>query len=111
MYSTLNPVIVRATATPPTPATAPPAWHTYVGTYAGPRWLEDLEIMILNGQLTMVSPGSDTPWSDRVVLRPVGADLFRMQGGWAAGELARFELDAQGRVARLVAGNIHWTRK
>jgi len=111
VYSTLNPVIVRATATPPTPATAPPAWHTYVGTYAGPRWLEDLEIMILNGQLTMVSPGSDTPWSDRVVLRPVGADLFRMQGGWAAGELARFELDAQGRVARLVAGNIYWTRK
>jgi CubicO group peptidase (beta-lactamase class C family) len=73
--------------------------------------IEDLQIMILNGQLTMVSPGSDTPWSDRVVLRPVGANLFRMQGGWAAGELAKFELDAQGRVTRLVAGNIYWTRK
>jgi CubicO group peptidase (beta-lactamase class C family) len=40
-----------------------------------------------------------------------GTDLFRMRGGWAAGELANFELDAQGRVTRLVAGNIYWTRK
>jgi hypothetical protein len=67
--------------------------------------------MILNGQLMMVSPGSDTPWTDRVVLRPVGADTFRMQGGWATGELAKFELDAGGRVVRLLAGNVYWTRK
>ncbi len=67
--------------------------------------------MILNGQLTMVSPGSDTPWADRVVLRPVAADTFRMQGGWAAGELAKFELDAGGRVVRLLAGNVYWIRK
>jgi len=40
-----------------------------------------------------------------------GTDLFRMQGGWAAGELAKFELAAPGRVTRLVAGNIYWTRK
>ena len=67
--------------------------------------------MILNGQLAMVWPSVDNPWSDRVTLCQVGADLFRMQGGWAAGELAKFELDVSGRVTRLLAGNVYWRRK
>jgi hypothetical protein len=28
-----------------------------------------------------------------------------------AGKLAKFELDACGRVVRLLAGNVYWTRK
>jgi D-alanyl-D-alanine carboxypeptidase len=111
VFTTLNPVITRENEAARAPATAPPAWQVYVGTYTGPKWFDDLQVMILNGQLTMVSPGSDTPWADRVVLRPVAADTFRMQGGWATGELAKFELDAGGRVVRLLAGNVYWTRK
>ena len=111
VFATLNPVVTRAAEPTRPPATPSPAWQAYVGTYAGPKWFDDLQIMILDGQLTMVSPGSDTPWADRVVLRPVGADTFRMQGGWASGELAKFELDAEGRVVRLLAGNVYWTRQ
>jgi D-alanyl-D-alanine carboxypeptidase len=111
VFTTLNPVITRETEPARTPATPSPAWQVYVGTYTGPKWFDDLQVMVLSGQLTMVSPGSDSPWGDRVVLRPVAADTFRMQGGWATGELAKFELDAGGRVVRLLAGNVYWTRK
>ena len=111
VFATLNPVVTRATEPARPPTTPSPAWQVYVGAYTGPKWFDDLQIMILDGQLTMVSPGSDTPWADRVILRPAGADTFRMQGGWAAGELAKFELDAEGRVVRLLAGNVYWTRK
>jgi CubicO group peptidase (beta-lactamase class C family) len=111
VFATLNPLVTRETERARTPAMSSPAWQIYVGTYTGPKWFDDLQIMILDGQLMMVSPGSDTPWADRVVLRPVGADTFRMQGGWAAGELAKFELDTSGHVVRLLAGNLYWTRK
>jgi hypothetical protein len=36
----------------------------------------------------------------------VGAHTFRMQSGWAVGEALRFELDAAGRVARIVGPGV-----
>ncbi len=59
-FAILTPAVKRATS-PPKPPTAPdPAWQKYVGTYTWKN--SDAEIMLLEGELTMVSPDADNPW-------------------------------------------------
>ena len=104
-FALVGPALTRATAERAS-RTPEPAWAAYVGAYASTAATPVVQIAILDGQLTLLSPDSDTPWSDRIVLRPVGLHTFRMQSGWAVGELLRFELDNAGRVTRIVGPGV-----
>lgn len=86
-----------------------PSWEQYVGTYTWKH--SDVHIMVLDGELTMVVPEAENPWESRVRLTPVGPHTFRMSGGSSGGELLRFELDASGRVVRMIAGTYYRLRK
>ena len=103
-FEWIAPAIVRATAKPKPPAEADPSWTQYVGTYrsrGGER-----QVMILNAELVVISPLSDDPMAGKSVLRPLGEHTFKIEGtgGGPHGELARFELDADGNVTRLYMG-------
>ncbi len=107
-FKLLGPPIARAAEEPKKALEPDPAWEKYVGTYAWKR--SNVRIMVLNGELTMLSPDADNPWEARVRLKPVGPHTFRMIGGSSSGELLRFELDSSGHVVRLIAGNYYMLR-
>ena len=103
-FEWIAPAIVRATAKPTPPAEADPSWTQYVGTYrsrGGER-----QVMILHEELVVISPRSDDPMSGKSVLRPLDEHTFKIEGtgGGPHGEVARFELDAEGNVTRLYMG-------
>ena len=103
-FEWIAPAIVRATARPTPPATADPSWTQYVGMYrsrGGER-----QVMVLNEELVVISPLSDDPMTGKSILRPLGEHTFRIEGtgGGPHGELARFELDADGNVMRFYMG-------
>ena len=103
-FEWIAPAIVRATARPTPSATADPSWTQYVGMYrsrGGER-----QVMVLNEELVVISPLSDNPMTGKVILRPLGEHTFMIEGtgGGPHGELARFELDADGNVMRLYMG-------
>lgn len=103
-FQWVAPAIVKATA-PPAAATADPAWQTYVGKYRN-AW-GDVEVLVLDGALVMLPPQALDPLWFLSRLVPDGAHRFRIAekaGFGANGELAVFELDAAGRVARLKVG-------
>ena len=103
-FEWIAPAIVRATARPMPPATADPSWTQYVGMYrsrGGER-----QVMVINEELVVISPLSDNPMTGKSILRPLGEHTFKIEGtgGGPHGELARFELDADGNILRLYMG-------
>ncbi len=103
-FEWLAPIIVRAAAESVPPTEADAAWTQYVGTYrsrGGER-----QVMILNEELVVISPSSDDPMTGKTVLRPAGEHTFKIEGtgGGPHGEMARFELDADGNITRLYMG-------
>lgn len=111
-FAIVGPAIARATAPPQTISTPDPAWDKYVGTYAWKdNWDELAEILVLNGELTMIHPNAENPWESRVTLKPVGPHTFRMIGGAWNGELLQFEVDPNGRVTRLRLTGEYWLRQ
>lgn len=58
--------------------------------------------MILNGELTLVDPSSDSPWENRIRLEPVSAGVFKMLNQSQEGETVRFEEDKSGKVTRMI---------
>jgi hypothetical protein len=111
-FEIVSPAIARATALSKTTPALDPIWEKYVGTYA---WKHaEIKIMLLNGELTMITPEADNPWESRILLKPVSQHTFRMtstEGFAAIGELLKFELDAEGRVNRVATPNSYWLRK
>ena len=105
----VGPAIAKATAPPqPTPQ-ADPSWSNYTGTYT---WKHvDAKVLVVDGELTMITPDSPNPWASRVRLTPVGPRTFKMKGGAGDGELLTFEVDASGRATRLTAGSYYRIRK
>ena len=104
VFEWIAPAITRATVKPMLLAAADPSWTQYVGTYrsrGGER-----EVMVFDEELVVISPLSDDPMTGKSVLRPLGEHTFRIEGtgGGPHGELARFELDADGNVRRLYMG-------
>ena len=108
-FTIVGPAIAKA-AEPPKPAPqSDPAWKKYVGTYT---WKHvDVEIMLVDGELTMIVPDAANRWESRVHLTPAGPHTFKMSGGSSNGELLKFELDPQGNVTSLTAGNYYRIRK
>ena len=105
-FTIVGAAVAKATERPRAARGADPAWAAYVGTYASSVASSEIQITVLDGELTLLSPDADNPWTSRIVLQPIGAHTFRMQTGWAAGEALRFELDAAGRVARIVGPGV-----
>jgi len=112
-FTILTPAIQQATAQPKTNAAPDPAWEKYAGTYTWKH--SDVQVMILNGKLTMIIPDDDNPWESRVLLEPAGPHTFRMTSPGASyaatGELVTFTLSPDGRVTRLSTPNSYWLRK
>jgi D-alanyl-D-alanine carboxypeptidase len=109
-FRLVGPAVAKAVAAPETPRVADPAWQRYVGRYA---WkFSERQIEILNGELTMIVPEDDNPWSSRTILKPVGPHTFRMVAPGPSfgpiGELLTFEMDANGKVARVRTANSHF---
>ncbi|MGH9720860.1 MAG: serine hydrolase domain-containing protein [Bryobacteraceae bacterium] len=108
-FAILAPVIARATEVPK-PGTKPNAtWEMYTGTYVWKH--SESRVMILNGELTVVVPDAENPWESRIRLEPLSPHTFLMKGGASTGEIARFEVDAAGRVTRMWAGDYYRLRK
>jgi CubicO group peptidase (beta-lactamase class C family) len=108
-FAIVGAALAKGTETPRPAPSADPAWARYVGTYT---WKHaDVQILVLGGELTLIVPEATNPWESRVRLTPMGPHTFRMIGGSASGELARFELDAAGKVTRLFIGSVYRVRK
>src|SRR5262249_47502249 len=104
-FQWVAPAITRAAAPPPEAHEADPPWARYVGLYRPPRG--DTQVLVLNGRLMLIAPAEADPAATMATLMPAGEHTFRVEGGdpsGSHGELAVFELDGQGRVARLKVG-------
>ena len=107
-FTIVGPAVAKATARTEATVTADSSWSKYVGTY---EWEDDeVQVMLLNGELAIVNPRDDNPWEERVKLEPVAPHVFRMKGGGQSGELIRFETDAAGNVTRMVEAGDYMVR-
>jgi Beta-lactamase len=114
-FELVGPAIARVTEAPSAPTVAPAAWQAYVGTYVTPSCstcayrFEEMQIQILNGQLTMISSDADNPWAARIVLLPQEANTFTITSpGFSyepIGETLTFEVDGTGEVIRVRTPN------
>jgi D-alanyl-D-alanine carboxypeptidase len=105
----VGPAIAAATQTEKQTHVADPGWPRYVGTYT---WKHvDAQVLIVNGELTMIIPDAANVWESRVRLTPVGPHTFRMNGGGNNGELLKFEVDGSGVVTGMIAGSYYRSRK
>lgn len=108
-FAIVGPAIARAAEVPKKTPVVDPMWQKYAGTYT---WKHtDVQIMVLNNELTMIVLEAENPWDSKVTLQPVGPHTFRMTGGSSSGELLKFDVDSAGRVRRLTAGNYYRLRK
>ncbi len=112
-FSLLNPAVTRATAPASSAKKTDPIWAKYVGTYT---WKHaDIQVLVLDGELTMVIPEADSLWESRILLKPVREHTFRLTPVGttyaAIGEPLTFELDKEGKVQRARTPNSHWVRK
>jgi D-alanyl-D-alanine carboxypeptidase len=107
--SIMGPAVAKATArTRPGPV-SDPEWPKYTGTYT---WKHvDTQIMLVDGELIMISPEAAAPWESRVRLIPAGPRTFKMSGGANDGEMLTFDVDQTGTVTRLTAGSYYRVRK
>ena len=114
-FTLLTPAVAKATVTPKLTPTGDSSWEKYVGTYTWKH--SDVQILILNGELTMITPEADNPWESRWTLKPAGPHQFRVvpsegyTGSGPTGDLLTFEIDSQGQARRVKTPNSYWVRK
>ena len=81
----------------------------YVGKYRSP-W-GDTQILLLNGELVAIDPSEADPVADMITLHPAGDEQFiiKMKSGFGAPEeMAHFEFDQEGKVARVYLGEDYY---
>jgi D-alanyl-D-alanine carboxypeptidase len=101
------PALVKA-AKPASSESFDPAWERYFGKYRS-IW-GDLQVLRYKDKLAAVGPNLPDPTVGMTTLTPVGEHTFRIETDenfGSEGELAIFELDGNGKVARLVMGNVY----
>ena len=98
------PPLVRAVESTTVSTVQDKSWLKYIGTYRSRGG--DSKVLVLDGQLSVVSPLNDDPLETKIVLVPAGEHTFTMvgEGGGPHGELARFEFNEQGEVTRFYRG-------
>ena len=109
VLNVLSPVIAKAVEKPKPQPVADPTWSKYVGTYTWKH--SDTDILIIDGQLTMISPDAANAWESRVKLTPIAPDTFRQNGGGNNGELIKFDVDQNGIVNKFWSGTYYKIRK
>ncbi len=102
-FQVVGPGVREAIETPGSTAVERPQWERYVGKY---RWENvKVDVLLLDGQLTKLDPGSEDPWESRVRLAPEGQHTFRMlEVDSRYGEQMHFVLDADGKVTAAQIG-------
>jgi len=96
-FQVVGPGIKEAIKFPGEIAVERPEWDRYVGKYRWEHWRVD--VLVLDGQLTMLELGSQDPWESRVRLAFERQHTFRMLDVDSMyGELMHFVLDAGGKV-------------
>ena len=114
-FTLLTPAVAKATVASKPSSTPDSSWEKYVGTYTWKH--SDIQVLILNGELTMITPETDNLWESRWTLKPVGPHQFRVVpsagylGSGPTGDLLTFEVDGQGQVKRVGTPNFYWLRK
>ena len=111
-FKLLTPAVTHAVEEAKPESKPDSAWKKYEGIYTWKH--SDIQIAVLDGELTMISPESESAWESRVKLEPAGPDRFKMvakTGYGAGGEQIRFEIDAEGRVTRVSTANNYWLPK
>lgn len=102
---------ILAVARPKSATLPDPAWQRYVGKYRD-AW-GDMQILMQNGELMALDPSQPDPLLATIRFMPVAEHTFRMEsesGFLSPGELAIFEVDGDGRVARIRLGNTYIER-
>ena len=106
IFDVVAPAIKKAVTPPAEIAEFNPAWQVYVGKYSDPTdW--EYEVMMLNNRLVLYGydyPPEDNPTAAIIELTPVKEHTFRMTGDNGNGELLTFEMDSEGKVARIKKG-------
>ena len=100
-FEWVAPALVAATP----PAVVDPGWSRYVGRYRN-GW-GDTQVVVVDGRLMMIGANLPDPMLAPATLVPEGEHTFRIDakdGYGTHGELAVFELDAAGKVARVKVG-------
>jgi hypothetical protein len=111
-FNLLTPPVTHATAVQKPAPPRDPAWEKYSGVYTWKH--SDIQILVLDNELTMIVPEAENLWESRVTLKPAGPQTFRMvytTSTGPGGELLRFELDSAGRVTRASTMSNYWVRK
>lgn len=105
-FELVAPEIAKAVAPVSKTRTADPIWNTYVGKYRSS--FSDTQVLILDGELVMISPQAQDLKRSLLKLVPVAPNTFRLMGengGANVGELLVFELDPDGKVVRVKVGS------
>ncbi len=100
-WTLVAPVIKRAVETKVEIPMVDPSWRKFVGIY---EWFDGsvLQVMLLHNELALVDPDSDNPWEDRVRLKNIYNNTFKMLNQWQEGELIRFETNENGEITRII---------
>jgi D-alanyl-D-alanine carboxypeptidase len=80
-------------------------WQRYVGRYR--EFWGDAQVLVLDGDLVLINPTLPDPTEAMAKLVPVAEHVFRTEtkeGFGANGELVVFEVDGEGKVARVKTG-------
>lgn len=104
-YSWVAPPLVSAARPAPQPRKADSAWRRYEGLYRDTWW--DKQVLILNGQLTLITPTEQDPTGTQLTLLPTGPHTFRTHSDQPMiqdGDPVVFEMEDDGRVRRLKVG-------
>jgi CubicO group peptidase (beta-lactamase class C family) len=104
-FQWVAPSISKAVAPPAKATESDPAWQAYVGKYRN-AW-GDSQVLVLDGKLAMIGPALPDPTLAVNTLVPVGDHTFRAEtedGYSIHGELVVFEMDDEGQVHRVKAG-------
>ncbi len=109
-WTIVAPVVKTATASPDKPVIPDTSWEKLTGEY---EWTDGSlsRVLVAKGELVIIDPRSDNPWSDRVKLEPLSSLEFRLKSGDQEGELVRFEADNSGRIVRMVWPGYAATKK
>ena len=112
-FKLVQPALAAATSEPKETVTPNPDWERYEGTYT---WKNaDMQVHVLESELTIIFPEADDPWGSRIALEPVSAHRFRAIATGASyslnGDILTFELDESGAVTQLGNPNFYWLRK
>jgi len=109
-FAIIAPAVKKATAVTEEAPVSDSSWTRYTGHY---EWSDGspVEVMLLNGELTLVDPTEDNPWDGRIRLEPVSEGVFRMKDQAQKGELIRFEIDEKGEVTRIIMPGYSLLRK